>query len=50
MSKVIPSKRDDLTNMACGEVVLESFKQLEEGEIRSSSNRPSCQVEKEVGK
>ncbi|TYK26644.1 hypothetical protein E5676_scaffold313G002900 [Cucumis melo var. makuwa] len=24
-----------------------SFKQLEEGEIRSSSNRPSCQVEKE---
>ena len=35
--------------MACGKVVIESFKQLEEGEIKSSLDRPSCQMEKEVG-
>ncbi|KAA0063844.1 zf-RVT domain-containing protein [Cucumis melo var. makuwa] len=45
MSKVIPSKRDDLANVACRDVVLESFKQLEKGKIRSSPNRPSRHVE-----
>ncbi|KAA0025860.1 DUF4283 domain-containing protein [Cucumis melo var. makuwa] len=44
-----PSKREELANVACGKVVIESFKQLEEGEIKSSLDRPSCQMEKEVG-
>ncbi|TYK28312.1 uncharacterized protein E5676_scaffold600G001370 [Cucumis melo var. makuwa] len=47
VSKIILGKRDELDSETCGEVVLESFKQLEEGEIRSSPNRPSSQVEKE---
>ncbi|TYK23423.1 DUF4283 domain-containing protein [Cucumis melo var. makuwa] len=50
VSKIIPGKGDGLDSEPCGEVVLESFKQLEEGEIRSSPNRHSSQVEKEVGK
>ena len=50
VKKDIPKKRDELANVACGEVVLKSFKQLKEGEIRSSPNRPSRQMEKEVGK
>lgn len=32
--------------MACGEIVLEFFKQLEEGEIRSSLDKPIIQVER----
>ncbi|KAA0047412.1 putative non-LTR retroelement reverse transcriptase [Cucumis melo var. makuwa] len=50
VSKIIPGKRDELDSETCGGVVLESFKQLEDGEIRSSPNRPSSQVEKEVDK
>ncbi|TYK26642.1 uncharacterized protein E5676_scaffold313G002880 [Cucumis melo var. makuwa] len=48
--KIVPGKGDGLDSEPCGEVVLESFKQLEEGEIRSSPNRHSSQVKKEVGK
>ncbi|KAA0049770.1 Exo_endo_phos domain-containing protein/DUF4283 domain-containing protein [Cucumis melo var. makuwa] len=43
-------KGDGLDSEPCGEVVLESFKQLEEGKIRSSPNRHNSQVEKGVGK
>ncbi|TYK18951.1 uncharacterized protein E5676_scaffold418G00380 [Cucumis melo var. makuwa] len=43
-------KGDDVDSEPCGEVVLESFKQLEEGEIRNSPNRHNSQVEKGVGK
>ncbi|TYK22007.1 uncharacterized protein E5676_scaffold482G00450 [Cucumis melo var. makuwa] len=39
VGKVIPSKGDDLASVAYGDVVLKSFQQLEEGEIRSSPNR-----------
>ncbi|KAA0026071.1 uncharacterized protein E6C27_scaffold581G00620 [Cucumis melo var. makuwa] len=43
-------KGDDVDFELCGEVVLESFKQVEKGEIRSSPNRHDSQVEKGVGK
>ncbi|XP_050938810.1 uncharacterized protein LOC127148657 [Cucumis melo] len=48
--KIIHGKGDGLDSKPCGEVVLESFKQLEEGEIRSSPNRHNSKVEKGVGK
>ncbi|KAL4018315.1 hypothetical protein IC575_021906 [Cucumis melo] len=50
VSKIIPGKGEGVDSEPCAKVVLESFKQLEEGEIRSSPNRHGSHVEKEVGK
>ncbi|KAA0059841.1 reverse transcriptase [Cucumis melo var. makuwa] len=44
--KIIHGKRDGLDSKPCGEVVLESFKQLEEVEIRSSPNRHNSDADK----
>ncbi|TYJ98174.1 uncharacterized protein E5676_scaffold180G00590 [Cucumis melo var. makuwa] len=44
------SKDDDLAIMTYGDVVLESFKQLEEGETKTSPDRPFTQVEMDLGK
>ena len=43
-------KGDDVDFELCGEVVLEAFKQLEEGEINNTPNRHNGKVEKGVGK
>ena len=40
VSKVVSNKEEKLTGVAFGDVVLESFKQVEEGEINSSPTRP----------
>ncbi|KAA0035600.1 uncharacterized protein E5676_scaffold455G001580 [Cucumis melo var. makuwa] len=37
--EVVPNKGDEPTSMACGDVELKSFTQLEEGEIKGSSAR-----------
>ena len=44
-----PSKGDDLAIVACGDVVLESFKQVKEGEFTGSPNKPLTQIEKDAG-
>ncbi|KAL0556476.1 hypothetical protein IC582_004990 [Cucumis melo] len=43
-------KGEDVYSEPCGEVVLEAFKQLEEGEINNTPNRHNGKVEKGVGK